>query len=141
MQAMTPSSTGAATQSSAGASHSIILVYAGDHSVGALLLDIVKKTMGREDCALCEITHSPLGKRAAWRQCEARLNVRVDELHRDELPDAWRLSRVELPCVLGRVRDEVPFILVSRSEIEACGGQASALTARIQSALAGRAFP
>jgi hypothetical protein len=43
----------------------LILVYDGDSGLGAMLLDVVKKAVGREECALCEITHGPLGKRGA----------------------------------------------------------------------------
>jgi hypothetical protein len=49
-----------------------------------MLADVVKKAFGREDCAPCEITYSPLGKRQAWQGCEARLGMPVRELHRDE---------------------------------------------------------
>lgn len=138
MQPMIPSNARLASEQLASAPRNIILVYDGDSRISSLLLDVVKKAIGREDCALCAITHGPLGKREAWRQCEARMDLRVDALHRDELPEAWPLSRAELPCVLGRVQDEVPFVLVSSSEIEACGGQAAALAARIQTAWAGR---
>lgn len=117
----------------------VILVYNGDHGLGALLLDVVKKAVGKEDCALCEIAYGPLGKRASWRRCEARLGVAVGELHRDELPEAWGIVRSELPCILGRSREERPFVLVTRVEIEACGGKVDALEERIKRALA--AFP
>ncbi len=114
----------------------LILVYDGDRGIGAALLDAVKKAVGREDCALCEITHGPLGKRRAWRACEARLGVAVDELHRDELPDAWGISRRELPCVLGRLGDAPPFVLVSRAEIGALQRSTDALEATLRAALA-----
>ena len=132
------SGTGGATESPAGYPDKIILVYDGDSSVTAMLFDIVKKTMGREDCALCAITYGPFGKREAWRQCEVRIGVKVDALHRDQLPNSWTLSRADLPCVLGQVGDAVPTILVSKGEIEASGGRAESLTARIMDALAAR---
>jgi hypothetical protein len=43
---------------------------------------------------LCEITYSPLGKRSTWRECAARLDIIIDELHRDRVPDAWGLAAV-----------------------------------------------
>jgi hypothetical protein len=61
--------------------------------------------------------------------------VIVDELHRDQLPEAWGISRAELPCILGRVRDECPFILLTRDEIEACGAEVDALEGRLRRAL------
>jgi hypothetical protein len=114
----------------------IILAYAGDSGLGALLLDAAKKALGKEDCALCEITHGPLGKRDAWRQCEGNLGVVVDELHRDQIPDAWAVSWAALPCILGRVGDQRPFVLITRTEIEACGADVTALERCLRAALA-----
>lgn len=116
----------------------LILVYDGDSGLRAMLLDVVKKAVGKEECALCEITYGPLGKRRAWRQREARLGVIVDELHRDQLPADWGVLRAALPCVLGRVREERPFVLLSRDEISTCGGSVAALEGRLLTALSAR---
>jgi hypothetical protein len=106
---------------------SLILVFNADRGLRALLLDVVKKAVGREDCALCEITYSAVGKRRAWRDCEVRLGIPVRELHRDDLPEDWNLSAANLPCILGRVGEERPFVVVTRDEIEACAGRVEAL--------------
>jgi hypothetical protein len=111
------------------------LVYDGDSGLGAMLLDVVKKAVGREECALCEITHGPLGKRGAWRACEARLRVIVDELHRDQLPVTWGVSRSDLPCILGRAGTERPYVVVPREEITSCRGRVGALEAKVVAAL------
>lgn len=114
----------------------LILVYDGDSGLKAMLLDVVKKAVGREECALCEITYSPLGKKGAWRACETRLCVAVDELHRDNLPPQWGISRSSLPCVLAQVADQRPFVLVPRDKIAACRGSVDALEALLVGALA-----
>jgi hypothetical protein len=116
----------------------LILVYAGDSGLRAMLLDVLKKAVGREDCALCEITYGPLGKRSAWAACERRLGLRVVERHRDDIPPAWGISSEQLPCVLGQRGSEVPAMLVSREEIAACGGRVDALERRIVDALGSR---
>ncbi len=116
----------------------LILVYDADSGLTALLFDVVKKVVGREDCDLCEITYGPLGKRGEWRQCRARLGVIVDELHRDQLPEAWGIPRAMLPCVLGRAGEAPPFVVVSRAELAACGGRVDALEARLVAALDAR---
>ena len=115
----------------------IILVYNGDSGLGALLLDAVKKAAGREDCALCEITYSPIGKRRAWTACARRLGVAVEELHRDRLPASWGIARAQLPVILGRAGDERPFVLVTREELGACRGRVDELERRIRAALDG----
>lgn len=119
----------------AGTPDRLILVYDGNSGLGPMLLDVLKKAVGKEECALCEITYGPLGKRGAWRACEARLGMVVDELHRDQLPVEWRISREELPCVLARTRTEPPHILVSRDEILSCSGSVEALESKLQANL------
>jgi len=113
----------------------LILVYDADSGLGAMLLDVVKKAIGKEDCSLCEITYSPLGKRSSWRACESRLGVAVDELHRDQLPVEWGVSRADLPCVLGRAGEERPRVVVTREEIASCGGKVSALEEKLVAVL------
>ena len=115
----------------------IILVYNADSGLAAMLLDAVKKAVGREDCSLCEITYSPLGKRREWAACASRLGVPVEELHRDQLPAAWGIGRAELPCILGRTGEEHPIILLTRAEIAACDG-VEPLERRLRSAIDAR---
>lgn len=113
----------------------MILVYSGVSGLRALLLDVIKKAVGREDCSLCEIVYSPVGKRRAWTECAARLGVTVSEMHRDELPEAWGIQSADLPCVLGRARDAHPFVLVTRDEILACQRSPEALERAILAGL------
>lgn len=116
---------------------SLVFVYDGDSGIAAMALDVVKKLAGREDCALCEIAYGPTGKRSAWRACERRLPLPVEELHRDVLPPAWGVPRDALPCVLLR-RDGVVRIVLGREEIAGCRGRPEALEAALRDAL-GRA--
>lgn len=109
----------------------LILVYDGDSGLRAMLFDVAKKCAGREECALCELTYSPLGQRSEFRECKSRLGVAVDELHRDQLPAEWGVSRAQLPCILGRVGAARPFVVVTREEIIACGGRMSVLEAKL----------
>ncbi len=113
----------------------IILVYDADSGLRAMLLDVLKKVTGREECALCEIAYSPIGKRRSWAACEARLGVPVEELHREKLPGAWGIARAQLPCVLRRVEGGAPSLLVSRDEIARCRGSVMELERRVRDAL------
>ena len=113
----------------------IILVYNADSGLAAMLLDAVKKATGREDCALCDITYSPIGKRREWAACERRLGVTVEELHRDQVPASWGVGRSELPAILGRRGDDQPFVLLTRAEISACGRSIDQLERRIRERL------
>lgn len=116
---------------------SLILVYDGDSDLQTIMLDVLKKAFGREDCPLCEITNSPVGKRRAWRECERRLVLPIAELHRDQLRPEWRIAK--LPCVLALVGESAPVVLVGRNEIVGCRGNAAVLEERIRAALSARA--
>lgn len=117
----------------------LILVFDADSGLKAMLADVVKKAFGREDCALCEITYSPIGKRQAWQACEARLGVPVRELHRDSLPAAWGLDLAQLPCVLVEAGGARPELLLTRTEIAACAGRVGELERKLREALAASA--
>jgi len=114
----------------------LLLVYDADSGLRAKLLDAVKKAVGREECALCEITYSPLGKRRAWTACEARLGLPVREVHRDEVPAAWGIGRHALPCILLQSGAATPTVLLHRSAIQQCGGDLDVLETQVVHALA-----
>jgi hypothetical protein len=113
----------------------LILVYNGDSGLRAMLLDALKKAVGREECSLCEMTYSSFGKRRSWVTCAARLGVPVEELHRDEIPPTWGISRTDLPCVLGGVSEATPIVVLTREEITACRGSVAELERRLAAAL------
>lgn len=120
---------------------SLILVYDADSGWRALALDVAKKWLGREDCSLCAITHGPLGPRGEWVACQARIGLSFEALHRDELPRQWHIAMHNLPCILVRRGDRTPELLLDREDIAACGGQATELELRIQSALSAGPSP
>ena len=115
----------------------VILVYSGDSGLKAMLLNVLKKAAGREECALCEITYGPLGKHREWRECEARLGISIQELHRDQVPAEWEISPTGVPCILARVQEERPFTVLTRAQIETCVGSVVELERRLTFALAG----
>ena len=59
----------------------------------------------------------------------------MSEFHRDNLPAEWGVGRDELPCILGRVGDERPFVLVGRPKIVSCRGSVDALETALREAL------
>ena len=87
--------------------------------------------------SLCEITYTPIGKRRAWVERAQRIGVIVDELHRDEIPEAWGIVRTELPCVLARVGGAKPSVFLGREEIAAWRGSVEELARSIVAAFGG----
>ena len=113
----------------------LILVYSGDSGLATMIVDVVKKSIGREDCPLCEITYTPVGKRASWVACTKRLDIEVEETHRDRVPPEWNLSASDLPCVLAEPETGHPRVLLSRDVIVACRGSVEALEKELAAAL------
>jgi hypothetical protein len=113
----------------------IVLVYDSDSGLWSMLLDVAKKAVGREDCALCAITYGPTGKRSGWTACESRLGIPVSEMHRDQLPSSWGLGAADLPCIVARSEGRSPTVLLGRAEIVACQGSAASLETALRRAL------
>ncbi|MEW5852405.1 MAG: hypothetical protein AB2A00_26690 [Myxococcota bacterium] len=115
----------------------LIFIYNGESGVAAMLLDALKKVVGREDCALCEIVYSPVGKRPSWRACQARLGVEVEERHRDSLPSSWGIRAEQLPCILlaAPTSDGLPTMLVDKNELEGCRGLVPSLEVLLRAKL------
>jgi len=57
-------------------------------------------------------------------------------LHRDQLSAEWGVAPSELSCILGRTGQERPVVLVSRAQLDACGGSVERLEERLRDALA-----
>lgn len=114
----------------------LIFVYNGDSGWVAMLQDAVKKAFGREECSLCEITYSPVGKRRAWLDCEKRLACAVEEMHRDRLPSSWGISPGQWPCILAQSGEKRPSLLVAKDALDRCERRPEALEALIAAALA-----
>lgn len=113
---------------------SLVFVYDGASGLAAMALDVLKKLAGREECPLCEITYSPTGKRSTWRECERRLGMPVEEMHRDELPSSWGVSLEALPCVIVK-RGGSQRIVLGREDIVRCGGRPDALERALRDAM------
>lgn len=116
------------------ADKSIVLLYDADGGFVPMLADVVKKTFGFEECPLCEIVYSPVGKRGAWKQCEAKLPYPVEHKHRNEVPPAWLQAAGELPVVALREGNRLT-VLLDRAALGACKADPVCLDAKIRAAL------
>lgn len=95
----------------------LLFVYAVDGGVVAGLFDYVHKIVkpSTYPCNLCALTYGPTGKRAAWVQALAELDVDAEFLHRNEIgPD-----HPPLPVVFV-VREGARETLLSKTEIDGC---------------------
>jgi len=96
---------------------------------------VLRKCLGRESCALCDISHgwNPLGK-SAWRS-RPETEPNIIWLHRDEAPEGL-LNAVagELPCVVADHGHRVEMLLDSDA-LKACEGDFAIFTELLEEKL------
>jgi hypothetical protein len=107
---------------------SVIVGYTGVYNADGGLIGearyVIGHLLGTADCALCDITHSPVRRKPEWDRMVARLGTTVDLLHRNELDT--RLSDavrdVTLPVVLGHRADGTIAVVLSAAQLAEIGG-------------------
>ena len=84
---------------------SLVGIYDADGTLVGELRYAAGKLLGREKCALCDITHgwNPMGSRR-WKQACAVSDVELELVHRDEATDDQMAAASGLPSIL-RQRD------------------------------------
>lgn len=88
-----------------------IVRYSGIYNADGGLLGearyVIGHLIGTAECALCDITHSPLRRKPEWDRMVARIGVPVVVLHRNELDDRLgaAVRDVRLPVVLAHRAD------------------------------------
>ena len=90
----------------------LIGVYNADGGIAGELRYIAAKLTGRAHCALCDLTHRGLSRRADWNETCARLATPFELVHLNERTAALRrASEGSVPCVLAQVGDELVHLL------------------------------
>jgi hypothetical protein len=116
----------------------LVGVYNADGSLRGELAYLVGRARGSAHCALCDVTHGRLRRRADFDEACARLPVPLELRHRNEIDRSMvDLIGGRYPCVL--VVDPDPEVLLGPDDVDACGGAPGVLVARITEALAARA--
>jgi len=111
-------------------------VYHADGSLLGELRYLIGSRLGRTHCSLCDITHGAVREKPAWRAERDRLPVPFTAVHLDErTPEERAASEGRTPCILAHGPDGIR-VLLGPAELDACGGDPSALTAAIERALA-----
>lgn len=112
----------------------LIGVYNADGGIAGELRYVASKIMGRGHCALCDITHRGLTRRAEWSRACARLATPIELVHLNERPqDVRRASDGAEPCVLARVGDEL-VTLLGPEDLDACAANVDEFERRLRAA-------
>ena len=113
----------------------LTFIYDADGSLAGELKYWFGSLVGSAHCALCDITHNKVRKRAAFVHCANRLAIPIDYLHRDQLSTTLRvLTMNNLPCVVGHA-ELGDVILIGRDELESLGGDLTKFENHLQDRL------
>lgn len=103
-------------------------VYDADGGLAGELRYVVGHLLGRTECALCDVTHSPVRRRPAWDRFVATLGVPFELRHRNELDAALATALVTgpqatvLPTVVAELTDGRIVEVLDRAALTACDG-------------------
>lgn len=113
----------------------LILIYNANSGLAAAIADSAKKLFKLKACSLCTITHGLLKEKQAWQSCATEINVPIDYLHKDDMPDpVKKLVGDKLPSIVAQTDGKL-LILLSVEEIDSCKGEVSNLQAKLKESL------
>jgi len=116
----------------------ILGVYDADGGLVGELRYVIGHVLGTAECALCDITHSTLGRRRSWDRMVAGLPVPFELRHRNELSDTElrALAPMGLPVVAGAREDGSMLQLVGTDVLGACAGDVDTFALHLARAIA-----
>ena len=116
----------------------LVGVYRAEGSLRGEVAYVLGKLLGRAHCSLCDITHSPLHRKAAWDRMATGLGVPFELVHLDER-DAATAALVtgwdDSPAVLAEVEGSLRIVL-GPDDLEGLGGDVGGFEAALLSGLA-----
>lgn len=121
----------------------LVGVYRADGSLRGEISYVVGRLLGTAHCALCDITHSPVRRKAAWDRMAAGLGVPFELVHLDERDTAtaqvvtgWDDS----PAVLAELDGALVQVL-GPDDLETVGGDVARFEQALRTALARAGAP
>ena len=111
-------------------------VYDADGGFVGELRYVVGHLLGTAECALCDITHSPVRRKLEWDRMVAGLDAPFDLRHRNELTVTERdaLAPMGLPVVAAERSDGTWVRVLDRAALEGCGGDVTVFADRLRGA-------
>ncbi len=106
---------------------------------------VIGHLLGRTECALCDITHSPVRRKPAWDRMVAGLGVPFRLRHRNELADdrpaAAAVRAAGLPLVVARLADGRVLPVLARDDLAGLHGSIEAFERVLRAALVDAGAP
>ncbi len=109
-------------------------VYDADGGVVGEVRYLIGHLLGTAECALCDITHSPVRRKPTWDRMVAALGVPFELRHRNELtPDeAAAIAPMGLPVVAAELADGRLVRVLDVGDLAACAGDVEAFRTRLE---------
>ncbi|MCY7413759.1 MAG: hypothetical protein LH471_12110 [Salinibacterium sp.] len=97
---------------------------------------VLGHVFGLTECALCDVTHSPVRRKPEWDRMVARTAVPIRVLHRNEVaPElAVLLTGIALPIVIAHHDDGLVSQVLSVDELAALGGSVESFEVALREA-------
>ena len=113
----------------------LVGVYRADGGLRGELRYLAGHYLHGQSCSLCEITHSPFRRKAAWDRGVAALGIPFTLLHLNEM-DASRAEFVgdRAACVVAETPEE-RVLLIGDADLAALDGDVDAFFALLRAAL------
>jgi hypothetical protein len=113
----------------------LVGIYDADGTVRGELAYLIGRARGTAHCALCDITHGRLRRRAEFDDARERLAVPLDLQHRDEIGETVRAAAGgRYPCIVG-ISASGASVVLGPDDLEACAGDPDALVDRLNAAV------
>jgi hypothetical protein len=118
----------------------LVEVYDADGGLAGEVRYVVGHLLGRTECALCDITHSPVRRKRSWDRVVAELPVPMSAVHRNELPPELVdvVEPTRLPAVYAVGADGAAAELIGRGELAALDGSVERFADLVRERLAQR---
>lgn len=115
----------------------VVGIYDADGGIWGELTYVVGHLLGRTECALCDVTHSPVRRKPEWDAMASRLPVQMRLVHRNEASasELAAAAAVGLPVVLGTRSDGQRSVLLDRSALDALDGSVGRFESALRVAL------
>ncbi len=118
----------------------LIGVYKADGGIAGELAYFFGHLIGTKSCSLCDISHSPIKKKSAFKALERELlekqSIAVRMIHMNERNEReLRASDGREPCILLEYPDESISMFLDAVDLKALSGNVSSLHKLIESRL------
>jgi hypothetical protein len=117
---------------------SLVVSYTGIYNADGGLVGearyVIGHLFGTAECALCDITHSPVRRKREWDRMVQRLGIPVRLLHRNELDASLTgvVQSLTLPVVLAHRADGTVEVALTAERLSALDGSVDAFESALR---------